>query len=86
MSDDPLVDRVKAAWAAHVEELRKLDNDINIRKAFIAVLRAERDVEIDCLDRCTQQETRGLYIATVLDYDAQIEDEERELAEIISKV
>ena len=84
--DDPVVDRIHAAWDAHISALSMLDNDIGIRRAFIEVLRAERAMHEDCLKKCEQQPTRAGYIATIRDYDCRIEDEEKALAKILEKV
>jgi hypothetical protein len=84
-TNDELVRKVRRAWDRHSKALRtEPRDDIEVRRAFIEVLRAERNVEQDCLESCTQAPTRELYKQTVAEYDAQIADEERALELMMS--
>lgn len=80
---DFAAEAVHAAWDAHTAALA-LGDDIQIRRTFIGTLKAERDLEQNSLDHCTQEPTRELYRQTIAEYSYRIEDEEKALAKALA--
>ena len=85
MSRDIAVEVLHAAWDAHTAACA-LDDDIAIRRAHINVLKAERDVEQESLDRCTQDSSKPFYREIIACINFQIEDEEAGLVIALSKL